>query len=95
MEIPHRAQNQICTGTKPETHSPCSYLGVCLKDRALSASCGRVPFTPSCSPQLSPSSTHCQFVLDHAGRSSDRAGGVMLHYLGELSQVPLHELQSF
>lgn len=44
---------------------------------------------------LSPSYTHCQLVLDHTGCSRDGAGCVMLHYLSELSQVPLHEFQSF
>lgn len=54
MEIPHRAQNQICTGTKPETHSPCSYLGVCLKDQvpAVAVSLSPRPVAPSSPPPL-------------------------------------------
>lgn len=39
--------------------------------------------------------THSQLLLDHAGRGGNGAGRVMLHHLGELCQVPLHELQGF
>lgn len=45
-------------------------------------------------PEALPAPTHCQLVLDHAGRGGDGAGCVVLHHLGELSQVPLHEFQS-
>lgn len=39
--------------------------------------------------------THSQLLLDHAGRGCDGTGRVMLHHLGKLCQVPLHELQGF
>lgn len=40
-------------------------------------------------------STHSQLLLDHTGCGCNGAGRVMLHHLGELCQVPLHELQGF
>ena len=39
--------------------------------------------------------THSQLLLDHAGGGCNGAGCVVLHHLGELRQVPLHELQGF
>lgn len=39
--------------------------------------------------------THSQLLLDHAGGGRNGAGRVALHHLGELRQVPLHELQGF
>lgn len=39
--------------------------------------------------------THSQPLLDHAGSGCNGAGCVVLHHLGELCQVPLHELQGF
>lgn len=39
--------------------------------------------------------THSQLLLDYAGGGRNGAGRVALHHLGELRQVPLHELQGF
>ena len=47
------------------------------------------------SPLEDTGGTHSQLLLDHAGRSCNGAGRVMLHHLAELRQVPLHELQGF
>lgn len=39
--------------------------------------------------------TYSQLLLDHTGRGCNGASCVMLHHLGELCQVSLHEFQGF
>ena len=71
------------------------------KNHLIVESLGRPHQGPRAGPAVKDShsesggSTHSELLLDHAGCGCNGTSRVMLHHLGKLCQVSLHELQGF